>query len=58
MESTPDNYYTGPTYGIRDRQCDPVVAYCFRCGGEMYQWHDSGLCDFCRREQEELEARE
>lgn len=24
------------SYGLRDIQCDPVVAYCHKCFGEIY----------------------
>lgn len=42
-----NTYYTGPTYGIRDRQCDPVVGYCRKCQGELYRMTESGLCEQC-----------
>ena len=44
-------YWDGPTYGIKDRQTAHPVAYCRRCGGEIYS-HDEaeyndGLCNAC-----------
>lgn len=47
-------YWDGPTYGIRDRQTARPVAYCLRCGGEIYRSdeyeYNEGLCNACREE--------
>ena len=37
-------------YSLRDIQCDPVVAYCRRCGGELYAEESimpGCLCRYC-----------
>lgn len=43
---------------LRDVQCDPVVAYCRVCGGEIYAEEaimPGCLCRECWEEENELE---
>lgn len=36
---------------MRDPQCDPVLGYCPRCGGEMYhEPEEDEICEWCERE--------
>lgn len=35
-------------WGRRDRQALPPLAWCHRCGGEVYA-ANRRLCDLCRR---------
>lgn len=34
---------------LRDRQQDPVVCTCVRCGGEIYDQEEGDVCRRCRK---------
>lgn len=40
---------------MRDVQCDPPVAYCPRCGAELYRYDAGPLCPDCEQEEQENE---
>lgn len=48
-------YWEGPTYGIKDRQAARPVAWCPRCGGEIFEETETGLCPHCEEMAEEKE---
>ena len=40
---------------LRDKQQDPPVAYCLRCGAELYRYDTGPLCPDCEQEEQENE---
>ena len=38
---------------LRDKQQDPVVCTCVRCGGEIYDPEEGDVCRECQKKKEE-----